>query len=60
VHDVRGRLVRSLVDANLGAGEYTALWDGRADDGTRAPAGVYFITLRTAQAARTQRLVLAR
>ncbi|MBK9471651.1 MAG: T9SS type A sorting domain-containing protein [bacterium] len=60
VHDVRGRLVRSLVDASLGAGEYTALWDGRADDGTRAPAGVYFITLRTAQAARTQRLVLTR
>ncbi len=60
VHDVRGRLVRSLVEGGLGGGEHVARWDGALADGGRAPAGVYFVTLRTATAARTQRLVLAR
>jgi hypothetical protein len=60
VHDVRGRLVRSLVDGSFGGGEHLASWDGTAADGLRAPAGVYFVTLQTATAVRTQRLVLAR
>lgn len=60
VHDVRGRLVRSLVDGSFGGGEHVAGWDGTAADGLRAPAGVYFVTLTTATAVRTQRLVLAR
>jgi uncharacterized membrane protein len=60
VHDVRGRLVRSLVDGSVGGGEHLARWDGTTTGGVRAPAGVYFVTLRTATAARTQRLVLAR
>jgi uncharacterized membrane protein len=60
VHDVRGRLVRGLVDATRASGEYAARWDGRRDDGRLAPAGVYFVTLQAAQASRTQRVVLTR
>ena len=59
VFDVRGHRVRSLVDSSLGGGEHTALWDGMTAGGERAPAGVYFITLKTQNAVRTQRLVLA-
>lgn len=58
VFDVRGHRVRSLVDASLGGGEHTAQWDGTSASGERAPAGVYFITLKTPNAVRTQRLVL--
>lgn len=60
VHDVRGRLVRTLVDGDAGVGEHVALWDGTQDGGTRAPAGLYFITMRTGSATSTQRVVLAR
>lgn len=60
VHDVRGRLVRSLVDGSFGGGEHLAQWDGTGAGGVRAAAGVYFVTLKTATAVRTQRLVLAR
>jgi hypothetical protein len=52
--------VRSLVEGGLGGGEHLARWDGTLADGDRAPAGVYFVTLRTATALRTQRMVLAR
>ena len=49
VHDVRGRLVRSLLDDTAGAGEHAVLWNGCDDQGRRAPAGVYFVNLQTGQ-----------
>jgi len=60
VYDVRGHRVRSLVDGSLEVGQHTASWDGTTDSGARAPAGVYFVTLKSLNAVRTQRLVLAR
>lgn len=60
VHDVRGRTVRTLVDGALPDGEHIALWDGRTDAGADAPAGVYFLTLRTPVSVQARRVVLAR
>lgn len=59
VFDVRGHRVRTLVDGSLAAGEHTAAWDGTTEGGSRAPAGVYFVTLKTTRAMHTQRVVLA-
>jgi uncharacterized membrane protein len=60
VHDVRGRLVRTVVDGVMDLGDHVMQWDGRGDDGVRAPAGMYFIQLQTAQASRVQRVVIVR
>jgi hypothetical protein len=44
VTDVAGRVVANLSPTGVaGAGSLT--WNGRADDGTRPAAGVYFVTL---------------
>ncbi len=45
IYDVSGRLVRQLVDADLAANEYLATWDGLAESGETAAAGVYFYRL---------------
>jgi len=47
VYDVRGRLVRTVVDAPLKAGDYTDTyrWDGRDDQGRGAVSGTYFYRL---------------
>jgi len=42
VHDVRGRVVRSLV---VGAGDRGVTWDGRSDEGALVPAGIYWLRL---------------
>ena len=39
--DVRGRLVRTLVDGWRPAGAHRAFWDGRDDAGRSAASGVY-------------------
>jgi len=45
IHDVNGRVVRSLVDTELGPGPWTIAWDGRDASGRRLAAGVYFARL---------------
>jgi plastocyanin len=45
VHDVTGRIVATLNDDALSAGEHFFSWDGRSRDGHAASAGRYFIRL---------------
>ena len=48
VYDLLGRHVRTLARAQrFEAGAYALAWDGRAERGEEAGAGVYFVHLRT-------------
>jgi hypothetical protein len=60
IFDVRGRLVRTLVDGKRESGEYTEPWDGRDDAGKRLGSGVYYVRLKTRTFEGRQRLVLVR
>ncbi len=59
VLDVAGREVAVLAKGRFTPGAYHASWDGH-DGARRAPAGVYLVELRTANARRVQRVVLLR
>ena len=48
VFDCAGRVVRTLVDAEVEAGPHTAAWDGTTDTGSRAASGVYFVRMEAA------------
>jgi len=41
VYDLRGRVVRSLVDSELDPGVYTVQWNGRDDQGGTVASGTY-------------------
>jgi len=45
IFDLKGRLVRKLVDQTLQANKGDLIWDGRNDNGRRLPIGVYIILL---------------
>lgn len=61
IHDLAGRRVRTLVAGEvLGAGEHLARWDGRAHDGSAAPAGAYVVRLESAGESASRRLVWLR
>ncbi len=55
--DASGRLVRSLEGARWTEGWQETRWDGRDDNGQRAPAGVYWVRLALPGEVRTIRLV---
>ncbi len=45
LHDLQGRLVRTLVAGELGAGRHERTWDGLDDGGRRVASGVYVARL---------------
>ena len=47
VYDLRGRLVRRLLDAGGSQGQVA--WDGRNSSGQNVPQGIYFVRMRDGQ-----------
>jgi uncharacterized repeat protein (TIGR01451 family) len=60
VYDARGRLARELLNAAMGAGYHSTIWEGRSDGGNPVSPGVYFIHLEAEGTTRTAKVVLAR
>jgi hypothetical protein len=60
VHDLKGRLVRTLLDAHVNPGEHEVVWDGKADRGEPVASGVYFVRLQAGGEKRMRKVLLAR
>jgi len=60
VFDLRGMLMRDLLDDNLPAGSHRLLFDGRDDAGRKLASGEYFAVLQTVQGVVKQKMVLVR
>jgi len=58
VFDIRGTPVRTLVEGWRGPGVHKATWDGRSDDGSPLPSGIYFYSLRAGELATTRKMLL--
>ncbi len=58
VYDVRGRHVRTLVDATRDAGAGTAFWDGRDAGGASVATGVYVYRIETPDGSQARKMVL--
>lgn len=58
IHDITGRLVRTLVSGTVPRGGHVVSWSGRDSAGRRLPAGTYFAQLRSDGLAETARMVL--
>jgi parallel beta-helix repeat protein len=46
IYDALGRLVKTLVQKNMPAGEHSLVWKGKDDQGKRVATGTYFYSLR--------------
>jgi hypothetical protein len=60
IHDLAGRLVRTLIDAERPAGPSTVRWDARRDDGSPVPRGMYYVRFAAGNVVETEKLVLLR
>jgi hypothetical protein len=60
IHDLRGQVVKVIVDGSLEAGEHVRQWDGRDAGGRNVGAGVYLATVRSAGQVSTQKLALTK
>src|SRR5262249_6870828 len=60
VHDVSGRRIARIVDEDAEPGPHRFAWDARDDSGAKVPAGLYFVSLRSAEGGRSRTIVIAR
>lgn len=60
VFDVRGCMVKMLVDESKSAGNHSVIWDGRDNNGDKVSSGIYFYRLTTGKNTLTKRMVLLR
>jgi hypothetical protein len=60
VHDLAGRLVRTLMDGQLAAGRRQVGWNGCDDAGRQVSSGVYICLLEAADHRETMRMVLVK
>ncbi len=58
IYDLRGRLVRTLLDATHAVGHHELIWTALDDRGHRVSSGIYFVELRTGQRVTGQRVAL--
>jgi flagellar hook assembly protein FlgD len=58
IFDVKGALVRILVDESLDAGAYERTWDGFDGEGAKAVSGVYFCRITAGGSETTRKMVL--
>ena len=60
IYDVTGRRVATLVGEVLPAGEHSASWNGRDENGIPRSPGIYFYRLNTINGTLSRRLLLVR
>lgn len=60
VFDLRGRLVRNLLDGVCAAGTHRVTWDGLTDAGHAVSSGVYAVRLATSSITATKEISLVR
>ena len=60
VHDLTGRVVRTLADGVMRPGRYSLSWSGADDRGRELARGVYFCRFSTGDYRATEKLVLQR
>jgi subtilisin family serine protease len=60
IFNVRGQLVKTLVNQDQPAGTYTIQWDGRDEQGQTATSGIYFYQLKSQHWSEVRKMVLMR
>lgn len=60
IYDLRGRLVATLYEGMLAAGDHTAVWDGTDARERPQPSGVYLVRIESGGESDARKIVLAR
>ena len=58
IYNIRGQLVKTLVESNLPAGKYELSWDGTGQNGEKVASGVYLYNLQTPQSQTSRKMIL--
>ena len=58
VYNVSGQKIRTLLDRNCNAKEYTVIWDGSDENGNSVSSGIYFYKMNIGQYTFAEKMIL--
>ncbi|KPK99845.1 MAG: hypothetical protein AMJ91_06100 [candidate division Zixibacteria bacterium SM23_73_3] len=58
IYNVRGQLVKTLIEDDLAPGRYEVIWDGTDEGGEKVASGVYLYRLKTPKSQTTRKMIL--
>lgn len=58
IYNLKGQLVKTLMDSEVPAGKHSLVWNGIDNQGTSVSSGVYFYRLETAHYTQTKKMLL--
>lgn len=58
IYNLKGQLVKNLVNDSYCSGTHTAIWNGTDNSGKSVPSGVYFYTTKTEDYSSTKKMIL--
>jgi hypothetical protein len=60
IYDLRGRMIRSLINEDKSPGNYSVHWDGRNSEGREVGSGVYLYRIEAGSFASVKKMIIAR
>ncbi len=60
IYNVRGELVRTLLNENMDATTHSVIWNGRNSDGQSVASGVYFYSLKAGSYEKMEKMTLVK
>jgi len=58
IFDLRGRLIRTLLDSSLEEGKHSVIWDGKCNRGSSVTSGIYFYSLESSGEGESRKMIL--
>jgi len=58
VYNLKGQWIKTLVNEEKTAGEYSVIWDGKDRNNITVPSGIYFYNLKTDYSENTRKMIL--
>jgi Big-like domain-containing protein/K319-like protein/type IX secretion system substrate protein/PKD domain-containing protein len=58
VYNVRGQLIKTILDNELSAGDHILTWNGKNEHNTCCTSGVYFVSFRAGSMQEVQKVIL--
>lgn len=58
IYNIRGQLVKTLVDKKRNTGEYKVVWKGDNNNGVRVASGIYFVKMNAGDFSKVRKLTL--
>lgn len=60
IFDILGRLVTTLIDETVPAGNHSVIWHGVDSEGDPVPSGIYLYSIKTGEYSRARKMVLVK